>query len=398
MVRVAVVSGPDPGHLLPCTAVALALAHRGHHVAVFTGRSWREDLETSGLAFRWLRRLAEGPEDSDFGWRMWGRAAHMTPPLAESFDDLRPDVVLVDTLTAAGGFAAELAGAPWVEMVPHWLWAPSEALPPIGLGQRPARTPIGRFVEEQQRRQQRASIEEGERLRRRARREVGLPPVGGPALTLLGTLPDLEPARPDWPERTFIAGPLEWEPPSWPDPHPPAGDGPLVLVTDSTASNVEVGIAGDAVTALEGEGVRVVATTTADLPSRPWLTTGRARHGPVLDRASCAVGYAGHGLVAKALSRGVPLVLVPLQGDQRETASRVERAGAGRLVWPEEASPAALREAVRAVLDDPSYTDAARRMGRHAAGLGPERAATLIERRAVDRHRTPGSCRSAPAS
>lgn len=383
--RVAVVAGPDAGHLLPAASAALCLRDRGHEVTVFTGRSWQEDLEAAGLGYSRLRRLAEGPEDSDFGWRMWGRAANMTPPLAASLAGLRPDVVLVDTLTAAGGFAAELVGAPWVEMVPHWLWAPSEALPPIGLGQRPARTPLGRMLEALQRRQQRASIEEGEQLRRRARREVGLPEHGGASMTLLGTLPDLEPARPDWPARTFIAGPLEWEPASWPVAELPPGDDPLVLVTDSTASNVETGIASSVIAGLEGEALRVVATTTTPLPSRPWLVTGRARHGPVLDRAACAVGYSGHGFVSKALSRGVPLVLVPLQGDQRETASRVARAGAGRLVWPEDASPENLREAVREVLAEPSYARAATRVGRHAAGLGPERAATLIERRAVRR-------------
>lgn len=302
--------------------------------------------------------------------------------LAETLVELETDVVIADTLATDGAFAADLVGRPWVEVTPHWLWEPSSALPPIGLGQRPARTPVGRVVERYQRRQQRRSVEAGEAQRDAARARIGLPAGGGTAvLRLVGTLPALELPRPDWPARTHVVGALEWDPPSWPTLDVPEGDEPMVLVTDSTASTAQAGLAERAVEGLRGEWVRVVATTSAAMSPGPRVAVGRGRHGPVLDRADCAVGPGGGGFVAKALSRGVPVVVVPEQGDQRETAARIERLGAGVALSPATASPSALREAVGEVLGRACYRRAAARAARSGEGLGRERAADLIELR-----------------
>lgn len=378
--RIAAVAGPDAGHLLPVVAIADALARRGHEVTVVTGDGWRDDLRAAGLRFAPLPRVAPVRADEDLGWRMWGRGAMMATDLDDMLRDLGVEGVVADTLTMAGGFAAERRGLPWVEVTPHWLWEPSRALPPIGLGQRPARTPLGGVLERHQRRQQRRSIEQGRSERARARAEVGLPPTGGADLRLAATVPALEPPRPDWPPRAFVVGSLEWDPPRWPELPVPAGTEPLVVVTGTTADGVEESLAALTERGLRRLPVRLVATTTDDLPERPRLEVGRGRHGPLLDRAACAVGLGGGGFVAKALTRGVPLVLVPLQGDQRETAARVERLGAGVGLRPSEASATGIARAVRAVLGDPSYGAAARRAARGAWGLGASRAATLIER------------------
>jgi UDP:flavonoid glycosyltransferase YjiC (YdhE family) len=386
-VRVAVITGPDPGHAFPAMAIASALRDRGHDVTVSTGLGWRDEVERAGMRFVRLPRLESAPEDTDFGWRMWGRAAVMAPDLVAALDVSPPELVICDALTAAGGFAAELRGVRWAELVTHWLWAPSVALPPVGLGQRPARTPVGRVLERYQRRQQARSIAEGQTHRERARAEVGLPPRGGPDLALVGTLPGLEPPRPDWPERTHLVGLLEWEPPSWPVLDPPPGQEPLVLITDSTASNVDDRVSTSVVDALREGQYRLAVTTDEPVAARPGMVAGRGRHSHLLDHADCAVGYAGHGLVSKALGRGVPMVLVPLQGDQRETAARVTRAGAAITIEPDEVSPERLRDAVRQVLTEPSFAGAARRLARTASGLGPERAYWLVEHRLAGRPR-----------
>jgi UDP:flavonoid glycosyltransferase YjiC (YdhE family) len=378
--RIAVVSGPDPGHLLPAVAFGREAAGRGHDVTIMTTSRWKADVEATGLDHRSLPGVSKEPTGSDLGWRMWGRAAGMAPHVAESLAVSRPDLVVADTLTAGGGFGAEVLGIPWVELVPHWLWAPSDALPPIGLGQRAARTPIGRLLERVQRRQQARSFAEGRDQRRRARASIGLPVNGGPALRILATLPALELPRPDWPARCFIVGLLEWEPSSWEPLDPPDGDEPLVVVTDSTASGIDVSLGGRFVVGLHGDRIRLAVTTTRAVPDRPATVAGRGGHGPLLDVADCAAGFAGHGFVSKALARGVPLVLVPLQGDQRETAARVERLGAGITVPLEKATPSALAAAVSAVLADPSYRQAAARVASSGRGLGAARAVGLAER------------------
>ncbi|MGH3443067.1 MAG: glycosyltransferase, partial [Nitriliruptorales bacterium] len=347
--RVVAVSGTDPGHLIPVVAVAVALRARGHDVSVVTGGDWRADVEASDLAFLELPRLEPDEGDADLGWRLWGRAEQMAGPLATLLRDTHAEAVVTDTLVGSAGFAAELAGIPWVDVVPHFLWEPSRHLPPVGLGQRPARSVVGRLLERQQRRMQAASFAEGSEHRTRVRAALGLTGLGGPVLRLVATLPGLEPPRPDWPRRTFLVGALEWDPPGWTELPLPDGGGPLVVVTDSTAGNVQTSVARAAVAGLAGEqvrtsdgrrgvaaeDVRLVVTSGSVEVDEPGVVVGQGPHGPLLDAAACAVGSAGHGFVTKALVRGVPLVLVPLHGDQRETAARVARAGAGVTVPPD---------------------------------------------------------------
>jgi UDP:flavonoid glycosyltransferase YjiC (YdhE family) len=85
----------------------------------------------------------------------------------------------------------------------------------------------------------------------------------------------------------------------------------------------------------------------------------------------------GHGIVAKSLLHGLPVVAVPGVGDQRENAARVARAGAGVVVPARRLRPGALADAVLRVIDDPAYRAAARRLGASAAGLGSDHAAAV---------------------
>ena len=61
----------------------------------------------------------------------------------------------------------------------------------------------------------------------------------------------------------------------------------------------------------------------------------------------------GHGILAKSLTHGVPVVTIPGGGDQWELANRVSRIGVGELVRPVTADT--VTGAVRTVLDDPGY-------------------------------------------
>jgi UDP:flavonoid glycosyltransferase YjiC (YdhE family) len=377
--RVALIAGPDAGHAYPIIALGAELLQRGHAVRVGTGPDYQGEVERAGMEFFVLPLLAPQAEDVDIAHRLWTRAGQMAPPLADMLRSWTPDLVVSDTLTAAGGFAAELLGLPWIEVIPHYLPDPDPALPPVGLGRLPSTRPWRRLDDASIRRRQQTSLAIGAAHRDRVRASIGLSGAGRAAARLVCNLPSLEHPRARWPGDVHLVGPLSWEPPLNPLPLPD-GTEPLVVVTDSTASTAASFLAEPAVRGLRNAGVRLAVTTSQ--PVTPWsraCVVGKGPHGPLLDAAAVAVGPGGGGFLMKTMARGVPMVVIPLMGDQRESASRVTAAGAGRRLSPALLSPTTLRASVLRVLHDDRYARAAARLAAEAADLGPRRAAQIVE-------------------
>ncbi len=75
-----------------------------------------------------------------------------------------------------------------------------------------------------------------------------------------------------------------------------------------------------------------------------------------------------------------------MSADQPENAARCAELGVGVTVGPDARTPEAIRDAVRAVLADATYGTNAERMRDEMAALpGPEYAARLLERLAVEK-------------
>src|SRR5436190_7850767 len=112
-------------------------------------------------------------------------------------------------------------------------------------------------------------------------------------------------------------------------------------------------------------GVRLVCTTLTsyDGPLPPWASVGVGRQQPLLDAASVLVSGAGNGIVCKGLSAGLPMVLVPGWGDQKENAARAARLGAALVIRPNKLTPERLRSAVVRALSDPAQAAASRVAG-----------------------------------
>ncbi|WP_067704933.1 glycosyltransferase [Nocardia jejuensis] len=360
--RVAVVAGPDPGHAFPAIALCLRLAAAGDDPVLFTSPRWFDAARDAGIGVRRLRGLAPRAEDDDedAGARIHQRAAHISTEILPELSAMLPELVVSDVLTAGGGMAAERLGVPWVELSPHPLYLPSKGLPPIGSGLAPGEGVRGRARDVVLRTLTGRDIRRGELQREQARSGVGLPAQDpGPVARLIATLPALEVPRPDWPDNAHLVGPLLWEPTSHVLDLPP-GDDPLVMVAPSTAHTGLAGMVETVLEALDGEGVRVAVSTLdtppTDLP--PWATAGLGRQDELLRHARVVIGGGGHGLLAKSLLAGVPVVTVPGGGDQWELANRAVRQGSSILVRP--LTPESVRAAVRSILADPSYTEAAR--------------------------------------
>jgi UDP:flavonoid glycosyltransferase YjiC (YdhE family) len=109
----------------------------------------------------------------------------------------------------------------------------------------------------------------------------------------------------------------------------------------------------------------------AELKSIPGNTTVErfVPQNEVLPRCSLIVTHAGSGSMLGALAHGVPLLAVPYSADQFDNADAATAAGAARVVMPDELSEIAVRDAARALLDDPSYRDAARQLAAEIAAM-----------------------------
>ncbi|MFQ6331436.1 glycosyltransferase [Nocardia sp. CWNU-33] len=367
--RVAVVAGPDPGHAFPALALCERFLAAGDEPVLFTGPRWFDVAREAGIPVRRLKGLAPraADDDADAGQRIHERAAHISTEILPDLSAMLPELVVSDVLTAGGGMAAERLGVPWVELSPHPLYLPSKALPPIGSGLAPGEGVRGRLRDGVLRTLTARAIRNGQRQREQAREGVGLPATDpGPAARLIATLPALEVPRPDWPEHTYVIGPLLWEPTSA-ILEPPPGNEPLVMVAPSTAHTGVAGMVETVLEALDGAGVRVAISLLdsppTDLPS--WATAGLGRQDELLTHSAAVVGGGGHGLLAKSLLAGVPIVTIPGGGDQWELANRAARQGSSILVRPLTAD--AVRSAVLDLLHTPAYTAAARSAAADAA-------------------------------
>ena len=372
--RVAVVAGPDPGHSFPAIALCQRFCAAGDQPTLFTGVEWIDAARDAGVDTVELDGLAAIDDDVDAGARIHRRAAQMAVLNVPALRDLVPDLVVSDVITAAGGMAAELLGIPWIELNPHPLYLPSKGLPPIGSGLAPGTGIRGRMRDATMRALTARSWRAGLRQRATVRVEIGLPARDpGPLRRLIATLPALEVPRPDWPAEAVVVGPLHFEPTDR-VLEIPAGSGPVVVVAPSTALTGTTGLTelalgcltpGDTLPA----GSRLVVSRLggADLTVPPWAVVGLGRQSELLTHADLVICGGGHGMVAKTLLAGVPLVVVPGGGDQWEMANRVVRQGSARLIRPLTAD--ALVAATEEVLSSPGYRQAAQAAAVGIAGV-----------------------------
>ena len=372
--RVAVVAGPDPGHSFPAIALCQRFGEAGDDATLFTGVEWIDAARAAGVAAVELDGLAAIDDDVDAGARIHRRAAQMAVLNAPALRELEPDLVVSDAITACGGMAAELLGIPWIELNPHPLYLPSRGLPPIGSGLAPGTGLRGRLRDATMRALTARSWRAGLRQRAAVRVEIGLPADDpGPLRRLIATLPALEVPRPDWPPEAVVVGPLHFEPTDRVLEIPP-GSGPAVVIAPSTALTGTLGLAEVALGCLipgetlpAGSRLAVSRLSGADLAVPPWAVVGLGRQSLLLAHADLVICGGGHGMVAKTLLAGVPLVVVPGGGDQWEMANRVVRQGSARLIRPLTAD--ALVAAVNEVLSTPGYRKAAEKAAASIAGV-----------------------------
>jgi UDP:flavonoid glycosyltransferase YjiC (YdhE family) len=105
-----------------------------------------------------------------------------------------------------------------------------------------------------------------------------------------------------------------------------------------------------------------------------------ADHDELRRRAALVVTHGGHGTLLRALTYGLPMVVIPgLGGDQPVNAKAVEDWGVGRAL-PGNATAQMMREAVHLVLATPVFGQKARTISLQlAAADGASGAADEVE-------------------
>ena len=375
----------------PMMSVAKALVARGHHVRVMADPGLRPDVEATGAEhIGWTRApIREVPgRDGDF-IRDWeagpegfaqmrdrlavGPAALFAADIREELERRPADCVLTELLLFGAQVAAEGAGVPCVVLNPTINVVPAPGVPPFGQGFLPAET-------DEDNERDRVALEFGiavwdEALPalNAARAQQGLESLEhvldqyrSAALILVMTSAAFD-FMGELPPTVKYVGP-RLDDPSWAESWtPPSGEEPLVLAGLSSDYQNQEDLLKRIVAALDALPVRGLVTIGKGLnPSEIAGTdnvqvVASAPHAEVLLEAAAVVTHCGHGTTIKALAAGVPVVCVPMGRDQLDVAARVEHRGAG-IRLDSSAEPGAIAEAVRAVVAEPGYRKAARRI------------------------------------
>jgi MGT family glycosyltransferase len=401
MARLLAYTSPTPGHVFPPVGMLLELQRRGHQIHVRTRAPDVEALNTLGFEVAPVDPHIEEIEFDD--WRARSQinnlrrilslyeqhAALEIPDMRRAIENVRPEALIVDVQCEGGGYVAEASGLPWAMYCPYPAAFRSREAPPHGLGLRPAQGPLGRVRDS-------FWYWVGDRLlapyverRNAVRKQLGLPPLREYEDQWLKadrfiafTAEPYDYARSDWPPSVRLVGPGTWDPPAEPPGWLASETRPIILVTASTAYQLDAKLIRIALEAFAGEDVALVVTTAAQEPSA-FTAPGNARverflpHGPIIDRAVCVVCHGGQGITQKALAAGVPVCVVPFCRDQFDVARRVEVADAGVRLHHRRLTAKRLRVAVQRAIGKRAGAERVAR-GFAAAG-GSAAAADAVE-------------------
>ena len=357
---------PHAGGNVPATLPILAeLAARGDAVIVLGHEQVRATVERGGMefvAFQHARRWSASVDRP--GMRSLAGYLTMASDRGSGRDVLRiaesfhPDVILLDCMVPGAMRSAKATGAS-VVMVMHTLYSYWDV-------QWSPHSPMGLWL-----------------------RLTGTLPTSAsrlPDAALLTTMPELDPL----PERTRLRRGLivQTGPTVASTPTGAAGDDASVLISLSTISYPG-----------QEQVLQRLVDAVADLPVRAVVSTGPSLdpaaiaapasvtvkqyldHDEIMRTARLVVGHGGHGTSMRALSHGIPLLVVPMSSvaDHYLVADAVVAAGAGGTV-SKRASTEELRSVIARMLQDPAPRRGAQRLAALLAGRdGAAAAVTAID-------------------
>lgn len=404
------------GHVPPVLLVGRRLAERGHEVLVLSDEANRAQVRAAGLGFESWRRAPNrqqlGREDDPLDeWKArWPPAivrklcgAVITGPSAayaqdavETIEAFTPDLIVTNELLFGVMAAAQARDVSLAILTANvWCFPTRADLPPFGPGFKASDAGWAAVRDEKVRAVIGRWYDVGLQDLNDCRRQLGLTPLAAvldqldaARLKLLGVSRAFDfGASP--PPGFAYAGPLG-EAPSWVGgeriDHLVSREQPNVLVSFSTTAQGQERLLVRVVRAFAGVDARAIVTLgpaleglRLDAPDNVRVVA-KASHDALMPHCTVVVTHGGHGTVVRPLTHGKPVLCLPTGRDQPDNAARVVAAGAG-LQLPRSAGSAAIRRALRRLLEDPRFTARARVLGariRQEAD-GGVRAAQLLE-------------------
>jgi UDP:flavonoid glycosyltransferase YjiC (YdhE family) len=406
--------------------IAAELVARGHAVRVLAGPGirggrlpvsarFRERIAAAGATCILLQPPAPHPFDAAppprglvFGWtpnrlvRPTSSAATLAwapawaGAVTAELGRAPTDVLAADHFLPGALVAAEAARVPSAVLV-HGFYKhrPAPGLPAYGTGFLPARGPVDRGRDALYGAAiRRIYRRDGLPALNRARHQLGLPRLRSPfdqydradRVLLLASAGLDFPVRRLPPNVRYVGTPFDdVGAGAWASPWPGDDSRPLVLVSLSTLDQGQAPVLERILTAITPLPVRALVTLGPALDASRFTAPPNAvfetfvPHAAVLPQVTAMVTQCGMGTLMKALAHGIPLVCVPLAGDQPDNAARAVARGAGIRLGPD-ASPEHVRGALQRILGEPSFRAAARRLGKVlAAEDGARTAADELE-------------------
>jgi UDP:flavonoid glycosyltransferase YjiC (YdhE family) len=420
--RIVLVTWGSFGDIHPFLGVARGLKARGHRPLLVTTGMYREKVEGEGIEFRPLRPDMPPPYspesreeirramDAKTGTEYVIRTMLM-PHIREQYADILAaaegtDFLITHGITHAGRVAAEKLGLPWAGVVLQPMAFVSAYDPPVppdrpGLIHFFKHVPpaITRHLMDSLKGRLRSWVAPVDRLRA----EEGLPPGPhpifegqfSPYLTLALFSPVFGPPQPDWPANTVAPGFPFYDRytagagmPEGLERFLDDGEPPVVFTLGTSA----VATAGDfyreSIGAVRKLGRRAVLLIGRDewnaLPQplpESVFACDYAPHGDLFPRAAAIVHQCGVGTTGQSLRAGKPVLAVPFAHDQPDNAHRMTRLGMARTLPRHRYTADRVAGELRRLLDEPSYTASAARIGeRVRAENGVETACDAVER------------------
>jgi MGT family glycosyltransferase len=171
---------------------------------------------------------------------------------------------------------------------------------------------------------------------------------------------------------------------TWSPPWSADDKRPLLLISLSTLAQGQAQVLDRCIQAAGDLPLRVLVTLGPSLTREDsespanTLFESFVPHSAVLPHVFAVVTQCGLGTLTKTLRQGVPVICIPLLGDQPDNAARVEAKGAGIRLSPD-ATVTAIRSAIQEVISQAKYRERAQELSRLIAEDGTTGAANEIE-------------------